>query len=286
MSPACTLYQPYQLHSCDTADTEAVVIWLVKSVSSVLTLLTLLPCWYRVGQPSDHSGQWGVAYCKMLPYEEDVRIPMFVRLPASATRPASPTAHLVTYPTLNIDVAPFLLDLAGFEPDLAMDGRSFLPALEPAEPAASAGRAFLIEYFPIPTQGEDKQVTAKGEDGWCTDPDVRRPSNCPSIPVVVDSVNNTWACVRSLDADHLGQDEIFCNFYDGTGYNTSFIHNRSSSASNFEEYYNMAAEWWQLKNLAGTLTSTQKAAMQLKLQGLMACGGVADCEGAAQGRVI
>ena len=29
-----------------------------------------------------HSGQWGVAYCKMLSYEEDVRIPMFVRLPS------------------------------------------------------------------------------------------------------------------------------------------------------------------------------------------------------------
>ena len=32
-----------------------------------------------------HSGQWALPYCKMMPYEEDVRIPLFARLP-----PASP----------------------------------------------------------------------------------------------------------------------------------------------------------------------------------------------------
>ena len=34
----------------------------------------------------------GVAYCKMLPYEEDVRIPMFLRLPPSAKLPGHPQA--------------------------------------------------------------------------------------------------------------------------------------------------------------------------------------------------
>ena len=50
-----------------------------------------------------HSGQWGVAYCKMLPYEEDVRIPMFVRLPASAKHAPSSHARVITSPTLNIE---------------------------------------------------------------------------------------------------------------------------------------------------------------------------------------
>ena len=62
-----------------------------------------------------HSGQWGVAYCKMLPYEEDVRIPMFVRLPASAKHPAAAHARVIASPTLNIECVrlPSFLPLSG-----------------------------------------------------------------------------------------------------------------------------------------------------------------------------
>jgi hypothetical protein len=57
---------------------------------------------------------------------------------------------------MNIDIAPFLLDLAGFAPDPMMDGRSMLPLLDaaatPLMAADSGGRTFLIEYFPIPAK--------------------------------------------------------------------------------------------------------------------------------------
>ena len=146
-----------------------------------------------------------------------------------------------------------MLDLAGFAVSAAaeMDGTSFLPLLSQADEAAEPGRSFLIEYFPIPHQGEDVQVTTKGMDGWCTDPDVQR-SVCPDLPVTVDSVNNTWACVRTFAPP--ARDTIFCHFYDATGYTESFVRNES----NFAEYCESAvpcpvrsifpqklAGWWQ-----------------------------------------
>ena len=166
----------------------------------------------------------------MLPYEEDVHIPWFVRLPGRAgARPSG--AAIVGGIVINIDLAPTLLDLAGYPEAPDMDGRSFMPLLEAAaaragqqtedDPATAAavgtagGRSFLIEYYPIKNQGADEQTTVKGEDGWCTDPDcIKDP--CPLMHVVVDNVNNTYACVRTLSpADD--EDTIFCHFWDGTG---------------------------------------------------------------------
>ena len=119
-------------------------------------------------------------------YEEDVHIPMFVRMPASEAYPASPggIARKVEAPTLNIDIAPTLLDLAGFGATAVaeMDGQSIMPLLhataaagigdstdEPAirdgSVAGNSGRAFMIEYFPIPHSGNDVQASPKGMDG-------------------------------------------------------------------------------------------------------------------------
>ena len=172
-----------------------------------------------------------------------------------------------------------MLDLAGFTVSAAaeMDGTSFLPLLSQADEAAEPGRSFLIEYFPIPHQGEDVQVTTKGVDGWCTDPDVQR-SVCPDLPVTVDSVNNTWACVRTFAPP--ARDTIFCHFYDATGYTESFVRNES----NFAEYYDMAKEPWQLRNLVHTLSPLALAAMVKQLHELMACAGAEAC--AAAGRAL
>jgi len=220
-----------------------------------------------------HSGQWGVAYCKMLSYEEDVRIPMFVRLPGSAAGGARAgggassggwgggrraqaqqlAAFVIHSAVLNIDLAPALLDLAGYDAP-QMDGQSFLPLLKNSARGRSSsssnnnnisnsnnsnirsrsstsvsggevvgvggrggdgelrgdgGRTFLIEYWPIPHNGNDVQTTTKGVDGWCTDPDVLR-TDCPALPVQVDSVNNTWACARTISPPFL--DTVFCLF--------------------------------------------------------------------------
>ena len=96
----------------------------------------------------------------MLPYEETVRIPTFVRSPILTAAKIAPRA------ILNIDFAPTFLALAGYvETPAFMDGASFAAELLPSnatsksssssgesvttntKETASAGRHFLIEYW-------------------------------------------------------------------------------------------------------------------------------------------
>lgn len=224
----------------------------------------------------------------MLPYEEDVRIPMFLRLPVIPGKlPGSPlgVANIVSSATINIDVAPTMLDLAGYSIGAAteMDGASMLPLIglesfgtvSPLPPAKTSGRSFLIEYFPIPTIGIDVQISVKGTDGWCVDPDVKRSSDqdCPSLPVIVDSVNNTWACIRTV-APPL-EDSIFCHFFDATGYTIDF--NPTDQEVNFVEYYDMLEAPWQITNQVTSLQPSKLAVLKEKLAQLMTCKGAASC---------
>jgi len=221
----------------------------------------------------------------MLPYEEDVRIPMFVRLPVPPRGRGGGAggAVVISNPIINIDLAPSLLDLAGYGQGVAgMDGRSFIPALlkpQQSELAASkrgsgsgsgaAGRSFLIEYFPIPHTGTDVQTSTKGTDGWCVDADcIKNP--CPPVAVTVDSVNNLWACLRTLTPGQ--EDTIFCQFWDGTGYTQGF--NRTSAGRNFAEFYDMKVDPWQLTNAAASMSPVSIAAKVQRLHELMECKGV------------
>eukprot|EP00040_Diaphanoeca_grandis_P009007 m.47205 g.47205 ORF g.47205 m.47205 type:complete len:745 (-) comp20446_c0_seq1:240-2474(-) len=232
-----------------------------------------------------HSGQWGVAYCKMLPYEEDVRIPMFIRLPLSlgaqdARHDLGNAAMTIGSVVINIDLAPTLLDLAGYPDTPDMDGRSMIPMLlvhanthsdlsEPSDVVTDFGRSFLIEYFPIQTHGNDVQSTVKGVDGWCTDPDcIKNP--CPSLQVTVDSVNNTYACLRTITAAPT-EDTIFCHFWDGSGYTEAF--NRTNGTHNFAEFYDMTTDPWQLENKIFTLDPVRAATYVERLYHLIGCAG-------------
>ena len=235
----------------------------------------------------------------MLPYEEDVRIPMFVRLPVPPRARAGGAggAIVISAPVINIDLAPSLLDLVGYgsAAKASMDGQSFIPALlqsQKSPPAASmqrsgagstsasasvsgsgsVGRSFLIEYFPIPHAGTDVQTSVKGTDGWCVDADcIKNP--CPPVAVAVDSVNNLWACLRTLIPGQ--EDTIFCQFWDGTGYTQGF--NRTSASHNFAEFYDMEVDPWQLANAAASMSATKVVAKVQRLHELMGCKG-AGCE--------
>jgi arylsulfatase A-like enzyme len=81
-------------------------------------------------------------YGKWLPYEESIRVPLVVfdpRLPA-ANRAKTSDAMV-----LNIDLAPFMLELAGVEPPPAMQGLSFKPLLQ--EPTRPWRESFFIEHL-------------------------------------------------------------------------------------------------------------------------------------------
>lgn len=72
-------------------------------------------------------------------YEESIRVPLFVRTPATVTIPSS-SAALV----LNTDLAPTMLELAGVTPGMPPDGTSFVPLL--TAPSSVWRRRFIIEH--------------------------------------------------------------------------------------------------------------------------------------------
>lgn len=103
-----------------------------------------------------HYGEHRLQLDKHYPYEESVRVPLAVRLPASKGSRRQPATS--SAPVANIDLAPTVLELAEAEPCLparcrTMDGRSFV-----AEAAGGSeippGRGIALEYDgETPVQG-------------------------------------------------------------------------------------------------------------------------------------
>ena len=85
-------------------------------------------------------GEHRLLFQKTVPYEESIRVPMIIR-GAGFTAGAE-----VSEPVSNIDFAPTIVELAGADAGLEMDGRSLLPFAD--EPTTTADRPILIENGP------------------------------------------------------------------------------------------------------------------------------------------
>jgi len=77
---------------------------------------------------------------KRLAYEESIRIPLLISGPG-LVKPAG----IIKQMTLNIDIAPTILDLAGTKIPANMQGRSLVPLLTDKKPEWR--KSFLYEYF-------------------------------------------------------------------------------------------------------------------------------------------
>jgi N-acetylglucosamine-6-sulfatase len=86
---------------------------------------------------------------KQTPYEESIRVPLYVRVPGLLA------GQVLSQAVLNNDLAPTIAALARATPTLALDGRSFLPLFQ--TPTRPWRQRFLIEHW----------SGAGGEpDGW------------------------------------------------------------------------------------------------------------------------
>ena len=85
-------------------------------------------------------GEHGLSVERRLAYEESIRMPLLIRYP-KAVKAGTVRDEL----TLNIDLAPTLLELAGVTAPRAMEGRSLLPLL--AGKRTDWRDSFLIEYY-------------------------------------------------------------------------------------------------------------------------------------------
>lgn len=87
-----------------------------------------------------HMGEHQLASGKMLPYEDDIRVPFLMR------GPGIPPKTQITQMVANIDVAPTIAELAGARASDLVDGRSFANLLDPnRQPAQAWRKALLIE---------------------------------------------------------------------------------------------------------------------------------------------
>ena len=82
-------------------------------------------------------GEHGAAG-KDAPYEESIRVPLFIRAPSIAKQTVT---GLVT----NNDIAPTIADIAGIEPNIEVDGSSLLPIMK--DPSKILRERFLIENW-------------------------------------------------------------------------------------------------------------------------------------------
>ena len=95
---------------------------------------------------SDHGfflGEWRM-YDKRFMHEPSIRTPMLIRYPR-LIRPGSTSIQM----TLNTDIAPTFLDLAGLPIPATMQGRSLAPLLKGEDPK-SWRKDWLYEYYEYP----------------------------------------------------------------------------------------------------------------------------------------
>ena len=177
---------------------------------------------------------------KGLLYEEAVRVPMLIRLPAALRDGAARTAT-VDEPVANIDLPPTILELAGGEPCRSdskcrvMDGRSLLGLLGGGDPSWPEDRDVLLEV----SQRSDRS----GDDSLCSYVGVRTDTST-YIEHIRAPDPRTESCVPS--------DEV--------------------------ENYDLVTDGFQLENLAparpGTPAFEAEQALAARLAELEDCAGI------------
>ena len=187
-----------------------------------------------------HLGEHRQMMEKGTPYEESIRVPLLVRGPGVAAGRVEPRLAGLA------DLGPTFADLAGADIPDFVDGRSLVPILFD-KPGTPWRRALLVEYFltrPAARSAElastPRAGTGTGEAG---EGDVE--------PIGEHGLRQPeWRVLRL-------QDSVYIEYDTGE-----------------REYYNLAADPYQLNNLAEDLSSAELVRLSAHTAALSACGGL------------
>ncbi|MCC7117968.1 MAG: sulfatase [Anaerolineales bacterium] len=186
-----------------------------------------------------HMGEHRLPSGKGTSYEEDIRVPLMVR------GPNIPAASQVTQMTANIDFAPTIAEIAHIPTADFIDGRSFLPLLNPATNAATAWRnSLLIEigYSELAATQEQNLALVSSAP---PEPDPEYPDYIYDPPRQI--TGGTSRAIR-------GEDFIYIEFDNGE-----------------LEFYDLVKDPYQLENIASQLAPEILAQLHGRLQALKYC---------------
>ena len=195
-----------------------------------------------------HLGQFALPNDKRQLYEFDVRVPLIVRGPGVKKKTRS--EDLV----LNIDIAPTIIDLAGGGIRKDMDGISVRKSLiqdGTERDAFSLGSDPVRDSFTIEHSGEGNIAIPD----HCPQKKQGGVGECKIDCVCEDAVNNTYVCIRTINAM---KNDVYCKFLD---------------SQSFEEQYNLKDDPYQLVNKAPSLSSGERNLYLHKIFHGILCSG-------------
>ena len=219
-----------------------------------------------------HLGQWRVVTSKMHPYETDIRVPFFAHGPGIKEGAVLPEI------TGNVDIVPTIMELASIDYDASeVDGKEFASTLLGKE-ASSSRTAWLNEYECTSTRiGDETPIWApSGFSKTCggampTGPEGHfAHSNCTELDTVgngkcymIDSSkSNNWRALRRINATHDTQYVEYVKTWDFC-----------PGCETYYEYYNVAEDLYQVKNLYYTLPQETRDSLAAEMKEYYACKG-------------
>jgi N-acetylglucosamine-6-sulfatase len=230
-------------HYEDRIETLLSVEDLVEEVLQALDNIGVMEDTY-VFYNSDHGfhcGQFNQPGDKRQPYEENIRVPLIVRGPDV---PANARTSSIA---LSIDLYPTFLDLAGVDVPEGVDGMS-LKNLVTGQKEPNWREDFLVEYY---GEGLPRVGCIVVDKHW-------------GEQYHRDCHNNTFLVLRTLSSS---EDSSYSLYFENDAFPCPIDNH------NFEEYYDLKQDNWQLKNEYDKLDPSIKAKKVARIKELYNCSG-------------
>jgi len=226
---------------------------MVREITELLEKKGALESTYFI-YTSDHGfhmGQFCLGACKRQPYENDLRVPMYMRGPG--IKAGQRVEGLMGIP----DIAPTILALTGVDPSpLKFDGKSVLPLLQKVEMSQKVVLDTGMNHVTF--------NTSTWRDAWlveylATEPDVKY----DNFGHVVDNSNNTFRGLRLVSE---GRDLAYFEFTDDYK-DWDFVQ------PSFHELYDVKEDPYQTRNIYKQASTELKAELAKRLIEQTKCAG-------------